>query len=108
MKLIQYYQIEEVNGVITNKDIKFKPKGLCKFQAELTYTYGDLVYSITLDTDHKIDRIKFAKWSQQQLDTHENIFYGKVAALKADDILKGIVRYPTPNTTGCFKAYVVV
>jgi len=108
MKLIKYYEIHELNGKISNKKILFKPKGKCKFLAELRYSFGDFKISVDMDTDHKVSQKEFALWTQKQLDKYERDFYGKVAALKADDILKGIVRYPTPDTTGSFKAYVVV
>lgn len=104
MKLIQYYEIHEVNGIITEKKILFKPKGKCKFYATLEYKWRNIHSYTELDTDHKIDRIQFAKWSQQQLNIKEKQFYDQLVYTR---LRYGIIDSVEP-VIGIFKAYVVV
>jgi hypothetical protein len=104
MKHIQYYEIHEVNGIITEKKILFKPKGKCKFYATLEYKWRNLHSFTKLETDHKIDRIKFARWSQEQLNIKEKEFYDRLVMTK---LKLGIVDSVEP-VVGCFKAYVIV
>lgn len=104
MKLVQYYEIHEVNGIITEKKVLFKPKGMCKFYATLEYKWRNLHSFTELDTDHKVDRIKFARWSQEQLYIREREFYGHLVMTK----LKLGIAYSTEPVVGCFKAYVLV
>jgi hypothetical protein len=89
----------------------FAPKGMCKFKAELTYKFGELIYNYILETDHRITKEKFAIFTKKHLHRVEKEFFNHVYAIKLQalvdndiDLLNSLNSTPT---VGEYKAYVL-
>jgi hypothetical protein len=111
MPEVIFYSTAEVNHKISHRTILFKPKGMCKFKAELTYKFMDIVYSYILETDYKVTRQKFAIFTKKHLDKIEKEFFHHVYALKFQALLDNDINLlnslnDTP-AVGEYRAYVL-
>jgi hypothetical protein len=104
MKLIPFYETHAVNGIVTSSKVFFNPKGQNKYYAVLEYKWKHLHSYTELDTDHRVDRRKFAMWSQVHLNVREKEFYEHLVMTK---LKYGIVS-STEDVVSSFKSYVVV
>lgn len=111
MTPLKYYQTQEVNRKITERNKIFTPRGMCKFKAVLEYKFGDLKISKEFETDHRVTVKKFAKWVQVELNKTENEFYSSVESMRLEALLSNdkqryeeLMALPTE---GIFTSYVV-
>lgn len=104
MKLVPFYETNAVNGKVTSTKVFFNPKGQTKFYAVLEYKWRNLHSYTEMDTDHKIERKRFAKWSQEILEQREKEFYEYLVMTK----LKYGITESKDDVVASFKSYVVI
>src|SRR6218665_3679951 len=84
-----YYRVTEINNVITERNIIFKPKGPGLYIAELTYTFGEFKITQEYRNDHRLPVGKFGRWVQRYQVEIERKFMNVVTAMRLEAELNG-------------------